>query len=80
MPTHPSQAGRLGIPEQQASLRDAITECRRVLKQAEQVFATSRSRAADAASAVAAAVTAERRKQAATNRGAPKPFESRTLS
>ena len=80
MPTHPSEAGRLSIAEQQAVLRDAIAECRKVLKHAEQVFATSRARAGDATSAVAAAVTAARRKQAATQRGAPKPFESRALS
>ena len=47
--------------EHMGTLRDAMTECRRVLKQAEASFAQARSRAADASSAVQGAVAAARK-------------------
>ena len=62
MPAHPSEATR-GVAAQTAVLRDAMAECRKALKQAEQIFATSRSRAADASSAVQGAVSAARKQR-----------------
>ena len=60
MPAHPSATGG-GVPQHMGTLRDAMTECRRVLKQAEAAFAQARSRAADASSAVQGAVAAARK-------------------
>ena len=72
MPAHPGDSAG-GVAEKAATVRDSMAECRRVLKQAEQVFATSRSRAADASSAVQIAVTAARREKSQNNRGKERP-------
>ena len=60
MPAHPSETGG-GVPQHMGTLRDAMTECRRVLKQAEAAFAQARSRSTDASSAVQGAVAAARK-------------------
>ena len=64
-----------------AALRDAIAECRKQLRLAEQTFTQARGRAAAAASAVQGAVAADRKKARVTiSRPQSKPFESRALS
>ena len=74
-------ASNNNLVSEPAALRDAIAECRKQLRLAEQTFTQARGRAAAAASAVQGAVAADRKKARVTiSRPQSKPFESRALS
>ena len=73
MPAHPTEPTHEALEPSNAAavLREAVAECKKVLRLAEETFASSRSRIARVSSAMQAAVVAAKRPGGApTKRGA----------
>ena len=73
MPTHPNDSSG-GVAQQSNTLRDAMAECRKVLRQSENTFVAARSKSTSAQSAVQAAILKERRGNAG-RKPELRPFE-----